>query len=150
MYKSPIDVMIADVQHQIAQQQDEEIYKAVVSVGINVDKEELVRALRYDRYQYAKGYADGTRDAEQKWIPVTERLPEERDSIFTSFYGTAKWQDGMFLKCSDTVLASVEYEDGKRRVKAIITKDGKWDLSKMYRASKVTHWMPLPEPPKGE
>ena len=86
----------------------------------------------------------------QKWIPVTERLPEERDSIFTSFYGTAKWQDGMFLKCSDTVLASVEYEDGKRRVKAIITKDGKWDLSKMYRASKVTHWMPLPEPPKGE
>lgn len=86
----------------------------------------------------------------QRWIPVTERLPEERDSIFTSFYGTEKWQDGMFLKCSDTVLASVEYEDGKRRVKAIITKDGKWDLSKMYRASKVTHWMPLPEAPKGE
>ena len=86
----------------------------------------------------------------QRWIPVTERLPEEHDSIFTLFYGTARWQDGMFLKCSDTVLASVEYEDCKRRVKAIITKDGKWDISKMYRASKVTHWMPLPEPPKGE
>lgn len=83
-----------------------------------------------------------------KWIPVTERLPEEHGSIFVSFYGTAKWQDGMFLKCSDTVLASVEYEDGKRRVKAIITKDGKWDFSRFYRASKVTHWMPLPEPPK--
>ena len=79
----------------------------------------------------------------QQWIPVTERLPEEHDSIFTSFHGTEKWQDGMFLKCSDTVLASVEYEDCKRRVKAIVTKDGKWDLSKMYRASKVTHWMPL-------
>lgn len=83
-----------------------------------------------------------------KWIPVTERLPEEHESIFVSFHGTEKWQDGMFLKCSDTVLASVEYEDGKRRVKAIITKDGKWDLSKMYRASKVTHWMPLPDAPK--
>ena len=84
----------------------------------------------------------------QQWIPVTERLPEEHDSIFTSFHGTEKWQDGMFLKCSDTVLASVEYEDCKRRVKAIVTKDGKWDLSKLYRASKVTHWMPLPQPPK--
>jgi hypothetical protein len=63
MYKSPIDVMIADIQHQIAQQQDEEIYKAVVSVGINVDKDELIRALQYDRRQYDKGYAAGKRDA---------------------------------------------------------------------------------------
>lgn len=98
---------------------------------------------------YKRGYEQGKQDA-MKWIPVTERLPEEYDSIFTSLYGTANWLDGMFLKISDTVLASVEYEDGKRRVKAIITKDGKWDISKLYRASKVTHWMPLPEPPKGE
>ena len=58
MYKSPIDIMVADIQHQIAKQQDEEIYKAVVSVGINVDKDELIRALHYDRHQYMKGYAD--------------------------------------------------------------------------------------------
>lgn len=63
MYKSPIDVMIADIQHQIAQQQDEEIYKAVLSIGINVDKDELIRALQYDRDQYNKGYAAGKRDA---------------------------------------------------------------------------------------
>ena len=86
----------------------------------------------------------------QEWISVKDGLPEEHDCFFTSFYGTEKWQDGMFLKCSNAVLASVEYEDGKIRVKAIITKDGKWDLSKLYRASKVTHWMPLPQPPKGE
>lgn len=97
---------------------------------------------------YKNGYAKGFEDGKPKWIPVTERLPEEHESIFVSFHGTEKWQDGMFLKCSDTVLASVEYEDCKRRVKAIITKDGKWDLSKMYRASKVTHWMPLPDAPK--
>ena len=63
MYKSPIDMLIADIQHQIAEQQDEEIYKAVVSVGINVDKDELLRALQYDRGQYEKGYADGKVDA---------------------------------------------------------------------------------------
>ncbi len=63
MYKSPIDVLITDIQHQIAEQQDEQVYKAVVSVGINVDKEELLRALQYDRHQYAKGHLDGTADA---------------------------------------------------------------------------------------
>lgn len=63
MYESPIDILIADIQHQIAEQQDEQIYKAVVSVGINVDKEELIRALQYDRQQYELGYADGKVDA---------------------------------------------------------------------------------------
>lgn len=63
MYKSPIEMLVADIQHQIAQQQDEEIYKAVVSVGINVDKDELIRALAYDRKQYSKGFVDGRSSA---------------------------------------------------------------------------------------
>lgn len=63
MYKSPIDMLVADIQHQIAQQQDEKVYKAVVSVGINVDKEELLRALKYDRDQYNRGHLDGYADA---------------------------------------------------------------------------------------
>lgn len=35
-----------------------EIYKAVMKVGVNVDKGELLKALQYDRNQYQKGYAD--------------------------------------------------------------------------------------------
>lgn len=58
MYMSPIEVLISDIQHQIDKQYDEEIYKAVVSFGINVDKAELLRALQYDRGQYEKGYKD--------------------------------------------------------------------------------------------
>lgn len=27
-----------------------------------------------------------------RWIPVTERLPEEYDSIFAKFKGTEKWE----------------------------------------------------------
>lgn len=37
---------------------ESEIYKAVMNVGVNVDKEELVKALQYDREQYQKGYKD--------------------------------------------------------------------------------------------
>lgn len=59
MYKSPIDLLVTDIQHQIEKQQDEEIYKAVLHYVPNVDKTELIRALQYDRGQYEKGYQDG-------------------------------------------------------------------------------------------
>lgn len=63
MYKSPIELLVTDIQNQIVKQQDEEIYQAVLHYVPNVDKEELLRALQYDRDQYHKGYADGKRDA---------------------------------------------------------------------------------------
>ena len=68
MYKSPIDMLVTDIQHQIAEQQDEQIYKAVVSVGINVDKEELIRALNDDRRQYKEGYRDGRLSAMEELV----------------------------------------------------------------------------------
>lgn len=57
-YKSPIEVFQTEMQSQI----EGEIYKAVMKVGIYVDKDELLKALQYDRNQYQKGYTD--RDSE--------------------------------------------------------------------------------------
>lgn len=56
--QSPIEVFQTQMQSQIVG----EIYKAVMKVGVNVDKDELLKALQYDRNQYQKGYKD--RDAE--------------------------------------------------------------------------------------
>ncbi len=53
-YQSPIEVFQTQIQNQI----EGEIYKAVIKVGVNVDKDELLKALRYDRDQYQKGYTD--------------------------------------------------------------------------------------------
>lgn len=53
-YQSPIEIIQTQLQSQI----EGEIYKAVMNVGVNVDKEELIKALSYDRNQYQKGYAD--------------------------------------------------------------------------------------------
>lgn len=61
MYRSPVEVLTTDIKYQIDKGIDEEIYKAVVSVGIIVDKEELLLALRQDRGQYEKGFADAQR-----------------------------------------------------------------------------------------
>lgn len=54
MYKSPIEMIMG----QIRTQQEDHVFKAVQEVGITVDKEELLKALKYDRDQYNKGYHD--------------------------------------------------------------------------------------------
>ena len=53
-YKSPIEL----VETQIRTTIEGEILKAVQNVGVIVDKEELLKALQYDREQYQKGYED--------------------------------------------------------------------------------------------
>lgn len=66
MWESPIDAIYDAVQTSF----ENEVVKAVRSVNIKVDKEELLKALAYDRNQYEKGYADGQRDAKEhgRWI----------------------------------------------------------------------------------
>jgi hypothetical protein len=63
MYKSPIDVISTGLQTTI----ENNVYKVVESYGINVDKDELLKALQYDRNQYNHGFADGVKS-------VTERM----------------------------------------------------------------------------
>jgi hypothetical protein len=58
-----------------------------------------------------------------KWIPVTERLPD----------------------CADTVLAVDR--DGTMSTAYYV---GYWHSGGYLDEDAVTHWMPLPEPPKGE
>ena len=84
---------------------------------------------------------------ERDWISVEDRLPEEHDSIFAKAYGTKRWTDGMFRTISDEVLACVAFEDGHKVTMTLRTHDGAWALSSVHRGH-VTHWMPLPEPPK--
>lgn len=96
----------------------------------------------YEAYNREKADAN-------KWIPVSERLPEERDSIFAKLYGTEKWRDAMFRKISDTVICTVQYRDGTRQTAPCHTIDGEWNQS-MKGMGKVLAWMPLPEPYKGD
>ena len=58
MYESPIDIIYNDIQYKVVEEFDKNVVSAVQSYGIDVNKEELLKALRYDRQQYEKGYAD--------------------------------------------------------------------------------------------
>ena len=88
------------------------------------------------------------KNMEQRWIPVSERLPEEHDSIFAKWKGTAKWNPAMFEKTSDEVLVTISDEGGKRTTRTAHTLDGKWscDLLKANASYKVIAWRTLPEP----
>lgn len=59
MYKSPIDVIVDEMQTQLVQDHENQILRAVQSVDVHVDKDELVKALQYDRDQFDRGYKDG-------------------------------------------------------------------------------------------
>lgn len=62
MYESPltkITMMCDDIANQIIKQEEDKIvYEVRQAIGYNIDKQELVKALQYDRGQYQKGYAD--------------------------------------------------------------------------------------------
>ena len=61
MYESPITLLRTQTDNfvkEVNEKTDEVIFKAVVNVFPQVNKEELIKALEYDRGQYIKGYQD--------------------------------------------------------------------------------------------
>jgi hypothetical protein len=58
MYKSPIEIVCRDLDAQL----EGEVMRVIREVGVVVDKEELLRALKYDREQYEKGWDDALRE----------------------------------------------------------------------------------------
>ena len=98
-------------------------------------KEKLVELL--DRFVYDEWY--GNEDIAEKlisngvtvqeWISVDDRLPEP-------------WKQVLIYSLHDFCESAV-----------YIGVPGKWRVTwnhEMLDADSVTHWMPLPEPPKGE
>lgn len=63
MYECPISVKITNTATSMGEAVNEEIYKVVLNCDIAVDKEELEKALIYDRRQYYHGYDDAIKDA---------------------------------------------------------------------------------------
>jgi hypothetical protein len=64
MWKSPINIF----QKKIVTEIEGDILKAVHEYGVVVDKDELLKALAYDRGQYDKGFADGKREVCQNIV----------------------------------------------------------------------------------
>lgn len=96
-----------------------------------------------DKIEQSLGEFALEKQEQDRWIPVTERLPKEKDAGILKKLGTDKR--------SDYVLATVEVK-GERMTVTACTYDGKWDWNMKYAFPdyKVIAWRPLPEPYKAE
>ena len=66
MYESPVNLIFQDIERQIVQTQEQTILNAISKCDVVVDKDELIKAINYDRNQYSKGYKDGVDDVLDK------------------------------------------------------------------------------------
>ena len=67
-----------------------------------------------------------------EWISVKDRLPEEKGQYLVTYH-PCHWDN---VEENTICVGTDSFVNGKR-----------WAKNKYQR---VTHWMPLPEPPKGE
>lgn len=58
MYESPITIILKDLQKKFEHNVETSVMEAIQEYDIKVDKEELLKALNYERNQYLKGYID--------------------------------------------------------------------------------------------
>lgn len=57
-YKSPIEVFMQEAKLNY----ENGVYNAIQEYNVKVDKEELIKALQYDRRQYIAGYNDAIKE----------------------------------------------------------------------------------------
>ena len=109
-YEAPIKIIMQEMQAQLENQ----VYQAIQNIGVDVDKEELLKALSYDRNQYEKGY----RAAKSEIV----HCKDCKYLMFLDMYG-----EEMYDRLISTDLRADEirknYNDDKRNIK--FTRDRK-------------------------
>ena len=82
-YQSPIELIHQGWETKV----ENDIFEAILNYGINVDKDELIKALKYDRDQYEKGYVDGCRGAMDRIkAEVAREIFEEIEKLLAYNY----------------------------------------------------------------
>ena len=78
----------------------------------------------------------------QEWIPVTERLPERDKEVLLIVHG---WEDRLYYT------GCLHRQEAERSwLTGIESKASDWKIwgFSYLRDPSVTHWMPMPQPPK--
>ena len=90
---------------------------------------ELLKQIKYVSVENAANILINNGVTVQEWIPVKERLPQEKVNCIVHYKHAYCDNDGYWA-------IGFCFYDGE-----------KFQFDQAY---KVTHWMPIPQPPKGE
>lgn len=87
-YKSPVNIIYQGIQTKM----ENDIFEAIQSYGVAVDKDELIKALQYDRDQYIQGFADGCKAMPHKIkADVARDIFDELDVILGGEFLTERF-----------------------------------------------------------
>ena len=78
-YQSPISQIYKDIEYKFKEDMENKTMEAIHHFGISVDKEELIKALQYDRNQYEKGYSDGRASMIEEFESLKAEINEQID-----------------------------------------------------------------------
>ena len=136
---NPQDTIYKRIAQSVEDHQNTAIWEHVVKIGIDVDKEELLRALRYDRGQYNQGHFDGFFEGMQAaapvWKPTADGLPETQGLYLTTVRRLVidpKFNSECYIDGHEIVLFN-----GRDFSADLDTVDGHF--------VRVLAWMPLPD-----
>ena len=115
-----------------------------------ITKDKILGAFRWLFKRAVEDVEPEKAEEQPRWIPVTERMPEEHDSFCARRKGTDKWKNYMFEKISNTVIVTIRRDSGAYRVTTAHTVDGIWKADVISSSNEIIAWMPLPEPWRGE
>lgn len=105
MYQSPITAMFDDLEYKIREEHEKQIFEAVQNVRIRVDKEELIKALQYDRDQYRKGFVDAKREILDK---IRAEVEMRLSLMMFDQYGNETPEHKEFICIIDEILKGEE------------------------------------------
>lgn len=86
-YKSPIDI----IQEEMRTKFDNKILEAVLKFDIRVNKDELIKALEYDRNQYLEGYKEAKEIYEKALDKACEELAYRDNRLIMSIEEWKEW-----------------------------------------------------------
>ena len=108
MYENPIQLKITNITESIGEQVDRAIMERVkLIVGININEDELRKALRYDRDQYWKGHEDGVREGKLKSKWELHLLSD--DSMYFAEVECSRCGNGWKILDEDTSYVTYPY-----------------------------------------
>ena len=73
-YESPITIIRKEVENAYNSWVEDNVFKMISSLGIKVDKDELVKALKYDRQQYERGYNVASLEFQNKALDAMSKV----------------------------------------------------------------------------